>query len=495
MKKRTIFNAARPGIFLAGLFAALLLSGGLARAEESAAPPLQLSLDGAVKMGLENSPQIKSAEAAVEYARGKVISARSNLMPKVTGSANYVNSNMLPQFKIGEATKIPTSFPFSGADGSPLPPDHIHYWAFPGFEMSSDRTGDVYALKVEGTYPVFTGFRIEQGYIATKLSLDASTVDLRKQKNDLVYNIKQTYYNVLLAQEMIKVVDASYKTMEDHLKQVRELYKEGYVSNLDVIQTEARLTAIKPDQIRAYTGLRLAKTALRNLLYMESTVDFDLTGKLEYEPVDVPDYKKVLGHEMDKELGEIMQRAYNNRPEVKSLDIRKKQADSMIKIAYGGYYPTVALFANYQWNMGSNMPPLDKVWSDGYQVGASASISLFDGFYNMGEVRAAKGQYNQISFGEMALKSGIETEVTSAYLTLVGAKQAMDAENENVKSSRKNFDAQEKRYREGYVNQLDVLDAETQLTAAQANYLRAVANYLISKAGLEKAMGREVTVK
>ena len=484
MKNRAIF-----------LFLAVFLFCGLARAEDAKqVQVLKLSLDDCVKMGIENSPQIKAAQANVEYARGKVISARSNLIPKVTGSATYMNSNMLTNFSVdsGAATMIPTSFPFTGAGGIPLPPDHIHYWSFPGFEMTSDRTGDVYALKVEGTYPVFTGFRLEQAYVATKLSLDASTVDLRKQKSDLVYNIKQTYYNALLAQEMIKVVDQSYKTMEDHYKQVKELYKEGYVSNLDVIQTEARLTAIKPQQIQVYTGLRLAKTALRALLYLEPTVDMELTGKLEYVPVDIPDYNKVFSHEMDPELDAIMQKAYQNRPEVKNLEIRKKQANSLVKIAYGGYYPTVALFANYQWNMGANMPPLDKTWAQGYQAGASASISLFDGFYNYGEVRAAKGQYQQIMFGEQALKRGIETEVTSAYLVLVGAQQAMDAESANVNASKKNFDAQEKRYREGYVNQLDVLDAETQLTAAQAGYLRSVANYLISKAALEKAMGLEV---
>lgn len=477
-------------------FLAVFFFCGLARAQEAKSPQLlKLSLDDCIRTGIENSPQIKAAEANVEYAKGKVISARSNLIPKVTASASYVNSNMLPQFAIGEPTMIPTSYPFANAYGTPLDPDHLHFWSFPGFEMTSDRTGDVYVLKVEGTYPIFTGFRLEQAYIATKLSLDASTVDLRKQKADLVYNIQQTYYNVLLAQEMIKVVDQSYKIMEDHYKQVKALYKEGYVSNLDVIQVEARLSSIKPDQIRAYTGLRLAKTALRNLLYLEPMVDIELTGKLEYVPVDVPDFNKVLAHTLDPELEAVMQRAYENRPELKNLEIRKKQANSMIKIAQGGYYPTVALFANYQWNMGQNMPPLDKVWQEGYQAGASASISLFDGFYNYGEVKAARGLYQQVNFGEQALKSGIETEVTSAYLVLVGARESMDAETNNVKASKKNFDAQEKRYREGYVNQLDVLDAEMNLTAAQAGYLRAVANYLISKAALEKAMGLEVTVK
>jgi outer membrane protein TolC len=187
-----------------------------------------------------------------------------------------------------------------------------------------------------------------------------------------------------------------------------------------------------------------------------------------------------------------MERALNNRPELQSLNDQKKQTQSLIKIAQGGWLPTVGLFANYQWNRGQDMPPNDTKWEPGYQYGVNASVPIFDGFQAYGETQAAKGQYIQVTWGEQALRNGIRTEVSADYLQLLTAKESVDAEKTNVAAAEKNYDAAEKRYREGYVNQLDVLDAEINLTSARAGYLGAISNYLTAKAALEKAMGLEV---
>lgn len=225
------------------LLMAVLGFCGVARAEQSPrSPALKLNLEECISQGLANSPQIKMSEANVEYAKGKLISTKANLIPHVTASASAVRSNMLPTFTTDGLLYIPTSFPVAGINGPPLPPDHIHLIAFPNIGMANDRTGDVYGIKIEATYPIFTGLRAENGYKAARLQLDSSTVNLKQQRQNLVYQIKQAYYQVLLAKEMVKVVDESYATMENHYKQVKDLYKEGYVSNLDVIQVEARLS-------------------------------------------------------------------------------------------------------------------------------------------------------------------------------------------------------------------------------------------------------------
>jgi len=452
------------------------------RLEAGSAGPqaLSLTLDDAVKLGLENSPQVKMAEANVNYAKGKLTSAGANLWPRVTASASYVRSNTLPTFTIGEPMMIPTSFPMGGPSGPPLAPDHLHLWGFPSFEMTSDRTGDIYIAKLEATYPIFTGFRVENGYKASRLQLDSSKSDLAQQRENLVYQIKQAFYSVLLTQEMVKVVDLSYKTMEDHYKQVLALYAEGYVSSLDVAQIEARLSSIKPQQIQAKNGLRMAKLGLATLVNVDPAQDIQMVGQLEYAEEELPS------------LDQAVKEAMNNRPELKTLSFRKDQTKALVRIAQGGFLPTIALFANYQWNQGQDMPPNDKVWRDGYQAGASASIPIFDGFAAIGETQAAKAQYQQVIWGEQAFKAGIQAEVTSSYLQLLTSREQVDAEKVSVVAAQKNFDAAEKRYREGYVNQLDVLDAETNLTAAQAGYLRAISAYLIARAALDKATGKEV---
>jgi len=449
----------------------------LGRAQGGDRGALSLSLEDCVKMGLENNLQVKMAESQVKYAEGKLISTRSYLIPALTASGLYTHMNTLPEFKVGEPTMYPTSFPVANSSGTPLPPDHIHLFGFPGFEMANDREGDVYQVKIEATYPLYTGGRTLEGYKASKLELEVSKEDLNQSKQDLVFQIKQSFYQVLLAQEMVKVIDSSYDLMAKHSKQVKDLYREGYVSNLDLLQVEAKLSAIKPQQIQVHNGLELARLALKNVLNLPPDTQLEVKGEFGFEPGPIP------------ELKEVINQALTNRPDLKGLSLRKEQTQSLVKIARAGYLPTVALFANYQWNMGQEMPPNDTLWREGYQAGAMASINIFDGFQTYGEMKAAKGQLEQVSYGEQALKSGVEIQVTAAYLNLASARESVDAEQKNVEAAQKNFEASQNRYRQGMVNHLDVLDAEVGLTQAKSGYLRAVNNYLIAKANLDQAMG------
>jgi len=460
------------------IFLILLILPFVLRAQVESPGKLSLSLDDCIKIGFENNLQVKMAEAKVSYAEGKLTSARSYLIPKVALSGLYTHLNTLPEFKTGEPMMIPTSFPVANSSGTPLPPDHIHLIAFPGFEMSNTREGDIYQVKIEATYPLYTGGRTTEGYKASQLELEVAREELNQAKQDLVFQIRQAYYQVLLAQEMVKVIDDSYALMEKHYKQVKDLYREGYVSNLDVLQVEAKLSAIKPQQIQVHNGLELAQLALKNVLNLDPGEELEVRGQLEYVEAEIPELKQVI------------EQAKQNRADLKTLELRKEQTDSMYKIARAGYLPTVALFANYQWNMGQEMPPNDTIWREGYQAGVSASIDLFDGFKTYGEMKAAKSQQEQIRYGEQALRSGIEIQVTAAYLQIMSAKQQVDAEKKNVEAAQKSFEASQNRYREGMVNHLDVLDAEVGLTQAKSGYLRAVADYLIAQARLDQAMGK-----
>ena len=453
----------------------ILLWGFSLRAEPGEV--LKLSLDECIKLALENSPQIKMAEAKVESARGKLVSTRSYLIPQLNASGVYTRASNLPEFKSGEMQMIPTSFPFAN-ESTPLPPTHLHFIPFPSFEMSNTREGDIYNFKIELTYPVYTGGRTTQGYKASKLELEASELELAQARLDLVSQVKQAFYQVVLAQEMVRVIDQAYQVMEGHYRQVKALYNEGYVSNLDLLQVKSRLSSLRPQQIQAHNGLELAKLALKNILYLAPETDVEVVGKLEYQAKEIP------------ELSQVLETALNQRPDLKSLEIRKKQAEAGLKIARAGYLPTVALFANYQWSRGQEMPPNDEVWREGWQAGVSASINLFDGLKTYGDMKSARSQLEQVSWGKRALERGVEIEVTSAYLKLVSARENVEAQKVNVESARENFETAKEKYRQGMANNLEVMDAEVNLTRARADYLRAVSDWLIAWVELEKAIGK-----
>jgi len=462
------------GLILSGI---MLMLSHLALAQAEQNQVLSLTLEDCVQLGLKNNPQIKIAELKLEEARAKLISTGTSFIPTLTASGVYTHANNLPEFKMGEPTMIPTTFPMAN-DGTPLPPDHLHYLPFPGFEMSNTREGDVYNAKIELAYPIYTGGKRTEGYKMAKMEVEVAKEELKQKKQEIAFEVKQAFYQVLLAKEMVEVMDLAYETMERHYQQVEDLYKEGFVSNLDLLQVEAKLSSLKPQQIQAHNGYNLALLALKNILDLDPNSELKVMGELEYTPEEIPP------------LEELISLGLSNRPELVSLDYRREQAEALVRSFRAGYLPTVAIFANYQWNRGSEMPPNDTLWREGWQAGLSASVNLFGGFRSYGETKYAKSQLNQVIIGKQAFSSGIEIEITAVYLKLVSAKETMEAEKKNVESAEKNEEAANRRYREGMVNHLDVLDAEMSLTQARAGYLRAIGDYLIARANLEKAIAK-----
>ncbi len=457
------------------VFFLLILFGGLGL---SAQTVKRLTLEDCIRLGLEKNPQIKIAEAQIEGARGKEISVRANLIPKVTATGSAVTSNMLPNLKTGEPQLMPTTFPFANTQMDPLPPDHIHFIAFPGFEFTSDREGEIYIGKVEATWPIFTGGRIWNGYQAAQLEHKVQEKELIKQKLELIYQIKQAFYGALLAKEMVEVMDQSLATMSAHYRQVQDLYAEGMVSNLDLLQVEAKLASLKPQQIEVHNGLKLARLGLANILSLELDEPPEVVGELKYEPRGPADPEAYF------ELG------LKDRPEIQTMDLREEQTKRMLKIARAGYIPTVALFANYQWNRGQLMPPNEDEWIEGYQAGVAVTIPIFDGLATQGEIKSARSQIKQIEAGKRALALGIETEVRSALLTLNATEEKVEAGRISVGSAEKSYQAAKDRYAVGMANNLDVMDAEVSLIQARAQYLQAVFDHELARANLEKAIGR-----
>lgn len=434
--------------------------------------PVVMTLDECIETGLDRNPQMAISEAQVDQAQAGVVQARSGKMPTVTLSANVVRSNKLMDFATSGFTMYPT-----GTNEPFLAPVHIHKLAFPGFEISSTREGDIYGVKVEAIYALYAGGMIKRGIETARLNVRATEEQVRQQENELVYNIEQAFFGVLLSQELVKLMDETYATYSARYRQLRDLYNEGLVANLDLLQVEAALAGIRSRQIEAHNTLEMAELGLKALMNLDLETPVIASGTLEYVPRELP------------LPDDLYAQAINDRPEMRVIRIRREMAEKLLEIAWGNALPTVGLFANYSWDRGQEMPPNDKIWRDGYQAGAALSVPLFDGLATQGKVEEAKAQLMQVEQGINALEVGIKTQVQQAVLAVRAAEERIEAEQANVDASQKNYDVARARYSVGLATNLDVMEAQTNLTAARMQYLAAVHDYNLAWTRLDAALG------
>jgi outer membrane protein TolC len=106
-------------------------------------------------------------------------------------------------------------------------------------------------------------------------------------------------------------------------------------------------------------------------------------------------------------------------------------------------------------------------------------------------VAEAQARIRQIEYAEKGLIDGIKLEVQSAILNINQAKESLLSQQKNIEEAKESVRVAELSYTEGLVTITDVAAAQVALSEAQINYLRALYDYSVSQAQLEKAMGAD----
>jgi outer membrane protein TolC len=227
--------------------------------------------------------------------------------------------------------------------------------------------------------------------------------------------------------------------------------------------------------IQARNNASVAELSLKTILGLDLAQPVEIVGELTYQPVEVG-------------LEESWTKALANRPELSQLNYQKKMAGEMEKIARAASLPTVAVAGSY--NYWSNFFKFSKNnWESYYSFNLVLTIPVFNGFSVPAQVAEAKAQMRQIEFAEKGLINQVKFEVESAILNMNQAKESLLSQEKNVEEAKESVRVAELSYTEGLATITDVGAAQVALSEAQINYLRALYDYDIAQAQLEKSTG------
>ena len=438
---------------------------------------LELTLSEAIDMAVEHNEGILASTSRIDEAGAGVTIARSGFLPKISLQGSYTRLAELPEIQLAapayEMFSLPVYDPTTGdviglTDTIPV----LVGSEVMGFKMGEEEN---YLGRVSLEQPLFTWGKLKNGYQISKLSLDAAKEDYRTDKNALVFDVTRSFYNILVVKEFIKVTEDAYRQIERHLKVVKNRYDEGLASKFDLLRAQVQLANMEPRVLKAKNGLRIAETMFKTILNLPQDTIVELKGELKYEPFET-------------ELNEAINGAQINRSEIKSLFLKEQMASKALEIAKKANSPNLFFMANYDYKK-----PLyfNNEWGKDWSFTVALQWPIFAGFGNFGEIQKASAQLSQAKHGLNLLKQIIETEVRAAYLQLEEAKESLESQKENVAQAEEALRIVEERYKTGLATSLEVMDTQLALTEAKTNQLQALSDYLISKASLKKAIGKE----
>ncbi|MBI1811516.1 MAG: TolC family protein, partial [Nitrospirae bacterium] len=302
------------------------------------------------------------------------------------------------------------------------------------------------------------------------LNREATTSDLRNIKERVVLNVKQAYYGLLQSKQNREVAMETVKQFDQHLQQAKGFYEAGTKPKFDVTKADVDLSNAKLNLIKAENALRISKVVLDNAMGMPNAPEYTIEDALLYQKYNIT-------------LKDAIDKAYENRPDLKSVITKKAAAESSVELAKKGYYPTLAGNAGYDWS-GEKLP-----LQDGWNVGVTITLPIFSGYLTDYQVQEARAKLNVVKAQEESFRQGVLLEVQQAYLNLREAEERISTAQLIVRQAQENLELANGRYAAGLGNPVEVTDSQIAYSNAKTSHIQALSDYNVAIASLEKAMG------
>jgi len=408
-----------------------------------AGEPKELTIEESIEIGLNNNKKILAAKERLGIAKGELIVARAGFLPTLSLGSNYLRLGTGQKMSMGEGSEIVV------------------------------RAEDTYSATATIEQPIFTWGRILNSYRQASSNQKMQGEDYKRERNNLRFKVTESFYNLMLAGELLNLSQESYTQMEKHLQQVEDRYENGLASKFDLLRARVQLANLKPQLIRARNSVTLAENYFKSLLGLPFPIEVRLQGELKYEPMEI-------------ELSQAISEALENRTEIISLKEAENIAIAQVGLARASNKPMVSALYNYQFQRPYHWK---EEWGKEWNAAVVLQFPIFGGFSTKGKVLQSQSQLREVKYSLEDKKEEIELEVREAYLNLHQEEETIISQRENVGQAEEAIRIAETRYISGIITNLEFMDTQLALTQAKTAYLQALANYLIAKAKLTKAMG------
>jgi len=413
-----------------------------------------LNLDQCLKTAYLNNKTLLQLQEKISSAEYKIEEAHSGFLPQFSFNGSYTRLGSVPAFE--------------------TPAMNFGGFQIPAITIKSG-TENNYNLKLSYQQPLFTWGKIRNSYEISRHGLSAAQEEYRKTKQEIKFGVVSLFYNILLAQELIKVREESIARIEDHLQTVQARYDKGYASEFDVLRAKVQVSNAKPPLVQAKNLYQLTLDNLKNILGINLKDSVKVEGGLEFVPFDV-----------DQSQAEEF--ASQNRSELKLLSEQKAIGEKALALARAGNKPSVFGSANYEYKRPYYSE--DK-WKTDWNFTLALSLPIFDGFLTRSKVRQAKSDLKQLDLTEKQIQDLIKLEISQSISDLNLAKENILSQQENVNQAKESIRIAKVQYEKGLLTNLELMDTEFALTVAETNYLQALSDYLVAKAKFEKAIGKD----
>jgi TolC family type I secretion outer membrane protein len=408
----------------------------------------RLSLKDCIDTALKSQPTIRAAQESVRAGQGRETQAASPYFPQITASTGYSESHA----------------PLGGAFGN--------------------STTKSYTTSLSMNQTLYDFGKTGNAYDAAKLGKLSLEQDAERICQEVVLNVKQSYYALLAAKKLVEVAQKTVEQTESHLKQAEAFFRTGSKPRYDVTRAEVEVNNANLGLINAKNGVRIRTIALNNAIGIDPGRSTEIVEALPAVPA-LPTLEQA---QID---------ALQNRPDMKRMEADIDAARSRVRAEQSNYLPTLSANAAYNWANGSTEtgPFLGTMFKgdvqNSWNAGIFLTLPLFQGGLTKGRVSEARANLLALEAQRDMMKQSILLEVNQAFADLESASARVDVMEKTLQKARENLDIAQGRYKAGVGPYIEITDAQLSSVNSETDHIKALYDYHLAIAQLLKAMGQK----
>ena len=311
-------------------------------------------------------------------------------------------------------------------------------------------------------------------YTIDKIEYEKSKTIIDQTVNEVVCEVKDAYYNLMYAFEMKKVAIDNLENYTTTYKQAMAFWEVGTTTKADVLFAQTKMEQSKADLITANNKIDIAYSRLNNAIGLPFVDPYMIDTSILYEPVEIS-------------MKEAIEIANESRPDLKGAMLDVDAADQAVKLSWKTFFPSLEFQANYA--TGGIDSFTDKDW---YNYGGFLTFPTINPVLIRNQIKEAKAQYRKIQFEKKSQVNNIYFDIQSVYTTLKDAKAKIPVAKTSMEHAIENYDLVSGKYKVGYGNVIELMDAQSALSTAKSNYFQAIHQYNSARANMERAIGQTI---
>jgi outer membrane protein TolC len=415
-------------------------------------------LQEAIDFALQNNRTAINAARDIDAAKEQKWETTATGLPQINATVDY--QNFLKQ----QVSVIPAEF-FGGNPGE-------FAEVIFGTKQSMTATATLSQKIFDGSYLV----GLQSAKVFLEISKNAKTkTDLEVRKA-----VINAYGNVLLAEESVKILNRNIEVLEKNLYETTKIFENGLEEEESVEQLQITLSGVKS----SLNNTNRLKTLAYQMLNITLGIDIN-------NPTSLTDSLEILTTQnISLELLDADENV-ENTIDYLIAENDKTSKELLLKLERSKALPTLSAFLNGGYSAFSDsftFADRDQRWFGASLFGVNLNIPIFSSLGRSSATARAKINLEKAEEDLLETQQTIKLQIASAKSDYQFSIEDYDNKKQNLQLAERIETKNQTKFFEGIASSFELRQAQTQLYAAQQEYLQAMLDVINKKAELETVL-------